>query len=154
MRISDDLLLKDVFAAVIGYYQMKEYGECMKKIEIGLRWADLDSEDMHDLYFYRACCEDELGMYRQAYDTVRTAYKLLPGCIDCDELYRDILSHMGKEVERLFVQQVDLEKAEELLGLLRKDEHFSDDYHALSQRLDRLQGPRADLATGGREFDA
>ena len=32
MRVNDDLLLKDVYAAMIGYYQMKDYGECLKKI--------------------------------------------------------------------------------------------------------------------------
>lgn len=139
MKIKDDLILKDVYAAAVGYYQMREYGECLKKIECGLRWANLDPEDLHDFYFYKACCEDEMGFYREGYDTIRMAAKLIPGCGDCDEVHREILQHMGKEVERLFTQRVDLDQANDMLALLGKDESYSEDFQRLTKKLGRLK---------------
>lgn len=146
MKIKDELVLKDIYAAAVGYYQMREYGECLKKLECGLRWPDLDNEDLHDFYFYKACCEDEMGFYREAYDTIRAASKLIPGCQDCDEVYKEVLQHMGKEVERLFTQRTDLDQANEMLTLLGRDENFSEEFPQLTRRLARLKGGASPLA--------
>ncbi len=160
MKIQEDLKLKDIYASVVGYYQLREYGECLKKIDVGLRWPGLDNDDIHDFYFYKACCEDELGFYRQAYESVKISYGLVPGCADCEELYKDIVIHMGKEIERLFYQGVDLERAREMMNALSRDELFADEYQELARKLSDMENRKRNAhyhsaqAGAGGKWDA